>query len=633
MFLLVLPGLLLLYVRKGVPGEYYAYEGFSSSWWRRLLTPSGHWGPRHIALANESIMCEQQREERWLVLAVFIPAWLTGFVAAFEPTSGDGCVGQFAVILVIHSLFSIVPPILQLQRCQFTGLLTGATHGLLAVFAALLTAAYSQTVTVTGAPVAIGLFIGLLVLQCIVDVVMWFIELQAAENNTGDTAFAWHDNEPSRRKSQPPMPSTTSLAPTAIAPSPFDKPDDLHGSSDLLRAPLPLQLNDTEANSIVDPFSALAASPSRSSIPPLPQKAATSESSISLNDLDDDDDPFAVIAPLPVPGKKTVPAGVKVEVSPSLAPSKSKGSFSSAVNPSDLGDPFGEAEQESPKPSAPRKALSSALSAVKKTVKKFGQAVLPSSLKPTEVATTTMIPTTNDSDDILNAILADAPARTGSAVLSADPSVRVNPMQAAGLTAGGFSAHGKVPAPNEPSVDDKLSHLIKRTVAARAAADEENESPDKEYVVVYRIESNVLARQPAKEFGTFFNGDSYVVVRHQMVGADHPPESEYEMFIWIGKSSTRDEIQGIVDCTVAKDERYPSEIHPNVGFGGYRVHRLCEGFESSQFLSLFPGTSVRVIEGGIDSRRVLRGSEAVSRARSLNAVDNDCTGAGHGGVD
>jgi gelsolin len=144
----------------------------------------------------------------------------------------------------------------------------------------------------------------------------------------------------------------------------------------------------------------------------------------------------------------------------------------------------------------------------------------------------------------------------------------------------------------------------------------------RDYTVAFRVEKGELRRQPAKDFGSFLEGDAYVVENHKRrtfnnfsLTGDEPspkggsdddddedddPAGEYELYAWIGRLSTPDESSAVVALAVQRDECLESDFHPLTFSGGYPITRLFQGHETSQFLSLFAGHSLRVHSGGID---------------------------------
>eukprot|EP00158_Paraphelidium_tribonemae_P009307 Partr_v1_DN28827_c1_g1_i5_m33949 putative gelsolin len=105
---------------------------------------------------------------------------------------------------------------------------------------------------------------------------------------------------------------------------------------------------------------------------------------------------------------------------------------------------------------------------------------------------------------------------------------------------------------------------------------------------VWRIEKFQVVRWPNDKFGTFFSGDSYIVLRTYK----KPDEKKfsYDVHFWLGKETTQDEAGTAAYKTVELDDF----------LGGVPVqHREVMGHESELFMSYFP--KINIQEGGVDS--------------------------------
>jgi len=113
-------------------------------------------------------------------------------------------------------------------------------------------------------------------------------------------------------------------------------------------------------------------------------------------------------------------------------------------------------------------------------------------------------------------------------------------------------------------------------------------------VRVWRIEKFKVVPYPQADYGTFYRGDSYIVLHTYK-----EPESDkllYDLHFWIGSESTQDEYGTAAYKTVELDDL----------MDGLPVqYRECEGMESERFQSYFP-QGLRYESGGVDSgfRRV-----------------------------
>lgn len=107
-------------------------------------------------------------------------------------------------------------------------------------------------------------------------------------------------------------------------------------------------------------------------------------------------------------------------------------------------------------------------------------------------------------------------------------------------------------------------------------------------VEVWRIEKFEPTKLPPAEHGTFYSGDSFIVLRTYVVeGTD---ALAWDLHYWQGKDSTQDERGASAFFTVALDDLLN---------GAPVQYRETEGHESAKFLALFP--VFRTLEGGVAS--------------------------------
>ena len=164
-----------------------------------------------------------------------------------------------------------------------------------------------------------------------------------------------------------------------------------------------------------------------------------------------------------------------------------------------------------------------------------------------------------------------------------------------------------LPKPTNPSTAAAAAAAGPGSVALAALPykllpDGESGDASRDYIVVFRVEIGQLRRQPAKDFGKFHEGDAYVVECHKAPSSKKDAAGgSYELFAWIGKLSTPDEMDAAVLQAVERDEQIESDFHPLTFSGGYPITRLFQGRETSAFLGLFPGHAIQIVEGGIDN--------------------------------
>uniref|UniRef100_A0A8C1JM90 Macrophage-capping protein n=1 Tax=Cyprinus carpio TaxID=7962 RepID=A0A8C1JM90_CYPCA len=123
----------------------------------------------------------------------------------------------------------------------------------------------------------------------------------------------------------------------------------------------------------------------------------------------------------------------------------------------------------------------------------------------------------------------------------------------------------------------------------------------------WRVEKMKAVPLAQSEVGAFFNGDSYLVL-------DNRGDQGADLHMWIGEKSSRDEQ---VACAMLA-----TQLDNFLG-GDPVQHRQVQGYESPEFMNLFPrGVSYK--EGGVESgfRRTQSGSGPVQRLYQIKGKRN-----------
>ncbi|KAH8104671.1 fragmin60 [Cristinia sonorae] len=95
---------------------------------------------------------------------------------------------------------------------------------------------------------------------------------------------------------------------------------------------------------------------------------------------------------------------------------------------------------------------------------------------------------------------------------------------------------------------------------------------------IWRIEKFKVVEWPKENYGTFYDGDSYIVL-HTYKKTPDTEQLSYDLHFWIGEDSTQDEAATAAYKTVELDDH----LH------GLPVeYREVQSYESPQFLSYFP---------------------------------------------
>ncbi|TFK52331.1 actin depolymerizing protein [Heliocybe sulcata] len=106
---------------------------------------------------------------------------------------------------------------------------------------------------------------------------------------------------------------------------------------------------------------------------------------------------------------------------------------------------------------------------------------------------------------------------------------------------------------------------------------------------IWRIEHFQIVEWPRERHGTFYNGDSYIVL-HTFKKSEQTDALAYDLHFWLGRETSQDEAGTAAYKTVELDD------HLN---GAPIQYREVQGYESSKFLSYFPRFITR--SGGIST--------------------------------
>jgi len=106
---------------------------------------------------------------------------------------------------------------------------------------------------------------------------------------------------------------------------------------------------------------------------------------------------------------------------------------------------------------------------------------------------------------------------------------------------------------------------------------------------IWRIEKFQVVSWPKDSHGSFFSGDSYIVLNTYKL-----PDSEalkWDIHFWLGKHTSQDEAGTAAYKTVELDDLLR---------GAPIQHREVQGHESDLFMGYFQN-NIKLMEGGVDS--------------------------------
>lgn len=131
---------------------------------------------------------------------------------------------------------------------------------------------------------------------------------------------------------------------------------------------------------------------------------------------------------------------------------------------------------------------------------------------------------------------------------------------------------------------------LEKNIRAAAAACEEQwkTAGQDEGLQVWRIEKFQVVPWPETEYGHFFRGDSYIVLKTTKVS----DELIWDVHFWLGLETSQDEAGTAAYKTVELDDylgTFPTQ------------HREVQDNESDLFLSYFPNNAITILSGGVDS--------------------------------
>jgi len=115
---------------------------------------------------------------------------------------------------------------------------------------------------------------------------------------------------------------------------------------------------------------------------------------------------------------------------------------------------------------------------------------------------------------------------------------------------------------------------------------------DREELRVWRIEKFQVVAWPKKKYGQFHEGDSYIVYHAYKKNPDVSDALAYDIYFWIGESSSQDEYGTAAYKTVELDHFLKDRAIQ---------HREVMEHESRAFLNLFEKTGVTYLEGGVET--------------------------------
>ncbi|XP_026748076.1 gelsolin-like [Trichoplusia ni] len=144
-------------------------------------------------------------------------------------------------------------------------------------------------------------------------------------------------------------------------------------------------------------------------------------------------------------------------------------------------------------------------------------------------------------------------------------------------------------ATRQQSITGKITSLTDKDARAKARVHTAFANAGRQAgVEIWRINDFEPVAVPAKDFGKFYKGDSYIILK---TTADKRGNLSWDIHYWIGSESSQDESGAAAILTVGLDDKFN---------GAAIQHRETLGQESQQFKSYFP-SALQYLDGGNSS--------------------------------
>lgn len=141
---------------------------------------------------------------------------------------------------------------------------------------------------------------------------------------------------------------------------------------------------------------------------------------------------------------------------------------------------------------------------------------------------------------------------------------------------------------NVANIGSKMDHDLREKAAATEIVWSILENPQ-EGLKIWRIEKFKVVAIDVKSYGTFYNGDSYIILKT----IKNNKEFTYNLHFWIGSNSSQDEYGTAAYKAVELDDLLSKKVRPH-------LYRETELAMSDIFRSYFP-QGLTILEGGVET--------------------------------
>lgn len=143
---------------------------------------------------------------------------------------------------------------------------------------------------------------------------------------------------------------------------------------------------------------------------------------------------------------------------------------------------------------------------------------------------------------------------------------------------------------NVEFINSDIDHKVKYQSAASEPAWNNGIIGGQAGLFVWRIENFEVVPWPREKYGSFHEGDSYIVLFTEEVKGDSESHLIHDIFFWLGRATTQDEAGTAAYKTVELDEF----LH-----GAATQHRELQTSPSDAFSAVFP--RMKILRGGVRS--------------------------------
>lgn len=144
---------------------------------------------------------------------------------------------------------------------------------------------------------------------------------------------------------------------------------------------------------------------------------------------------------------------------------------------------------------------------------------------------------------------------------------------------------------NVELIGSDIDHRVKYNSAATEPAWNNGIIGQTAGLYIWRIEDFSVISWPSSKTGSFYSGDSYIILHSYKLGQDGSGNLGHEVFFWLGSKTTQDEAGTAAYKTVELDEFLG---------GAATQHREVQQDPSPEFLHLFP-KGITILSGGVRS--------------------------------